>query len=310
MKRRILVNFNATCLGYEQLATVLDTLNCRKGLKEKGNILGNYYESWFDSEDPRLAGLRSGLEELGIRWSERIEHTYSDTELRRFPYLFLMIEREALEHHSPFYGTEYDMSAACSRCGTGAVQTSPLRIPLTGLPKKGLLCKGPSWEVLVGESLAEALGSAALRGVELRQARFYRNDQPLPWWQLISRFEMPRMHGSTLGITTSETDHVTETGMVIRAIPPCRECRKNGRFGSRKEPLEVVYSRRDLNIDIAALPDIAHTWECFGGSRLDPEDPKLNVVAKPNLLVSPRVFDVFRRLKAKQTTFAPVRFLD
>ena len=261
----------------------------------------------LDGDDPKLAALRALLKREGIEWSEREEHVYTDAELRSFPFLELYVEREPLDRTSLQYGTTYDLSKACPACGTGAIQTSPLMVPLSGFPKKGLVCAGFDGETLVGPPLIEALQAGDVKGLELRQVRFYRNDEPLPWWQMIASFEMPRMSPKTRGGITDETDYLTEEGFVIPAHPPCPRCRRDGRYHS-DEPYEIAYSRRD--VDPAAVPDVAHKWESFGVSGVDKEKPEFSRFGDHRLLVKPKVFDIFRRLRVRQACFVPVRIVD
>jgi len=54
------------------------------------------------------------------------------------------------------------------------------------------------------------------------------------------------------------------------------------------------------------LPDVAWTWECFGFSGINTNGH----IPQPRLVVSPKVFDIFRRLKIKRTFFSPVTILD
>jgi len=71
----------------------------------------------------------------------------------------------------------------------------------------------------------------------------------------------------------------------------------------------MVYSRKV--VDVAALPDVVHTWECFGAS-VSHDDPEYDTScgpAQPLILVKVKVFDVFRRLKVKYAEFSPVRFV-
>jgi hypothetical protein len=281
-------------------------------LEPEGSILGIFYCQWFDSTDPKLKALRTILKKEAIKWSERVEHVYSDTELRSFPLLALSVGGLAIGegYSTSSYGTTYDLSSACPRCGTGAVQTSPLMIPLKGLPKKNLACCGPDAQLLVAEPLVDALREARVTGLELRQARFYQNQELLPWWQMISHYELPKMSPQTRGVITDEVDHVFEEGpvKVIHAMPPCPVCRQDGRYGTPHEPMEIAYNRSD--VDPTSLPDVVHTWERAGPSSMTKDDPARRYFAPDWMLVKPKIFDIFRELKVKKTCFDPVRFID
>jgi len=47
--------------------------------------------------------------------------------------------------------------------------------------------------------------------------------------------------------------------------------------------------------------------ESFGVSGIDKKDPRLSRFYDPEILVSPKVFDIFRKLKIKHAEFLPVR---
>jgi hypothetical protein len=250
----------------------------------------------LDGEDPKLAALRDLLRRKGIEWSERKEHVYTDAELRTFPFLCLSIERRPLDYGGPCLGTAYDLSRGCPQCGTGAVQVGPLFLPMTGLPKRGLLTQTVFNEPLVAAPLAEALTKARVSGLELRQVRFYRNEEPLPWWQMIAAHDMPKMSAATRGMVR-DTDQ-----------PPCPQCERDGHFHTLHEPFEIVY--RGEGVDPSTLPDVVQTWERFCCSWIDKEDPRKSRFAYAAILVKPRVFDVFRFLKVKHARFVPVRIVD
>jgi hypothetical protein len=162
--------------------------------------------------------------------------------------------------------------------------------------------------LLVAEPLVEPILSAKLSGLELRQVIFYRNNDPLPWWQLITHHCMPPMSPQTRGVIPSTEDHVVRPDFVIRAMPPCLECHRDGRYHTNKEPCEIMYSRKDVDPD--SLPDFAHTWESFGKSAIDPKEPRYSRYYDPMIMVKPKVLDLFRSLKVKHVEFSPVQFID
>ena len=262
----------------------------------------------LDGDDPTLNKLRALLKQEGIEWSEREEHIYTDDELRSFPLLTIGVDRKPIQGGGPEYGTTYDLTRGCLHCGTGAIQTSPLMIVLSGLPKKGLLCATCLDEILVAERLALALKEAEITGLELRHAHFYRNDEPLPWWQMISDYCMPKMSPATRGIVLSETDHVERPDFIIPAEPPCHKCKRDGRFGTPDEPEQIVYSLTDVDPD--SIPDVVHTWDCTGKSMKYPPKGQFPRYRQPMILVKPKILDIFRRLKVKHVTFGPIRIMD
>ncbi len=211
-----------------------------------------------------------------------------------FPLLALRATRMQEEGGGPRYGTTYDFSAACAVCGTGAIQTSELFLPLRGFPRKGAFCEATGGELLVGSKLADALRAASLSGLELRQARFYGNGEPLPWWQLISSHEMPPMSKQSRGIVQGDPE-------------PCPICKRDSYFDAACEPTEYAYDSSSVRLQ--DLPDVVHTWEHLGKSRRDAESPERSRFAPALLLVRPSVFTIFRKCKESGVRFTPVRIL-
>jgi hypothetical protein len=307
MRKRVYISFHVEQSEGKRFALLMKSIGCEELWQEHNDRTLAHLAHVFKGDDPRLHSLVSLLRQEGMTWFERVEHVYLEQELRGFPFLILTVNRKPLDAGGGEYGTTFDLSRACPRCGTGAIQTSPLLLPLTGLPKKGLLCEAAHGEILVAAPLADALRENNVTGLELRQVRLYANGEPLPWWQMVSQHEMPRMHPETRGVLTDEVDHLTQDGAVIRTLHPCPECRQDGRYATTAEPFELAYSEKVVKL--SELPDVVHTWERFGRSGIDPEDPRLSHFAVPLLLVRPRIFDIFRRLKVRHARFEPVRLV-
>jgi len=246
-----------------------------------------------NGEDPDYEKMfQAVLESEGVSWSViRIEHRYTDKELRGFPLLSLSVDRAEIDPWGPNYGTTYDLSQGCTACGTGAVQTSPFFAPRSSLPKTGLVCDSGT-EKLVATPLAAALRAAHVTGLELRQVQSSRDHNPLPWWQIILEYTMPKMSPATRGVIRGDP-------------PPCPHCQRDGHYETLREPQEIVYDRNDVVPD--NIPDVVQSWEHFGQSWIDKEDFRRSRFAEPLVLVKPRVFDIFRRLKVRGARFDPVR---
>lgn len=299
MNKRFFIQFNEGRKQYAQVRRLLESAAITQGLAEKEDVLCGLFQYTFDENDVRLERLRGILIQNEIRWYERIEHVYTDSELRSFPLLALGVDRDPIGlHRSPWYGTTYDLANACPQCGTGAVQTSPLMLPLKGLPKRGVICLGTCFEVLVGPALRQALAGANVTGVELRQTLSYRNAQPLQWWQMIQQYTLPEVSRKSKNF-----------GREPLPGHSCSFCQRDMHCTLNNEPLDWVYDHQD--VDINTLPDVVQTWECFGRSviRDDPEQDLVSGFAQPAILVKPKVFDIFRKLKVKHADFAPVRIV-
>jgi len=292
MKRVIHVGFNQGETQYWPVRRLLEEIGCASELRGLETPFPGLYNRTFDANDPKLAALRSALRKAGFEWDEIEEHIYTDAELRCFPFLWLLVRRRLFDGGGTEFGTEYDMSPGCPHCGTGAVQISPLMVPRGGPPGTGLVCATYYGHILLGKELATALRTAGVSGLELRQARSHRGRKPLPWWQMIGTHTMPPVAPGTKS--------------VLRDVGGCPACERD--MWAMKPPLEITYERSQA--DPSSLPDVVATWECYGCSSLrDEVKPHLQWgPAQPLILVHVKVFDIFRRLQAKQADFLPVWF--
>jgi len=244
--------------------------------------------------------FKAVLHSNGVTWSiYRIEHIYTDAELREFPLLRLSCNRSPADGDYPGRGTEYDFSAGCPHCGRGARQTSPLMVTKEGLSGRALITHTVAGEILLGEPLVEAWKAAEVTGVKFRQVLHYRTGAPLPYWQVIATHEMPEM---------------TRESKFLKGEPKpgsgCPACRRGDCTRSIFEPWEYAYSSGRVKAE--DLPDVVRTWECFGESSRKgiPTENETQSIAQPDILVKPKVFDLFRRLMIRQTCFEPVRIVD
>lgn len=250
------------------------------------------YDVTLEETDPRLTRLKSYLAENGLTWLERIEHHYAHKELLEFPLLSLGLNTAPKGLTGPYYGTEYDLAAACPICAAGALQIGPLYLKESEVLKKGKAFQTMDGELLISPEIADVLREQDFSGLELRQA-YSTKMNPLAWWQLIAPVVLPRWSEKTSGI------------IYDRHSPPCFKCGRDGHYNSNKMPMELVYDAK--KIDLEQLPDAMTTWECFGKSGISKDKPKNSRVAHGNLIVSPKVYELLHSLKIRGLTATPVR---
>ena len=83
----------------------------------------------------------------------------------------------------------------------------------------------------------------------------------------------------------------------------CEVCRRNGYFtNTQEEPARFVYRASDLR----AAGDVSMTWENVGFAILKP-DLRERLLSRPWLLVTPRVWRVFRDTGVTSFDWLPVR---
>jgi hypothetical protein len=193
------------------------------------------------------------------------------------------------------YGNTYDLSAACPRCGTGATRTSPLILKKSDLPQGTGLIQTGHGETLASRDIADSLVAEIVSGLELRDVRAWRSADRLQWVELASSYQMPPISKATTGGARED---------------PCPACGRDGYFDSTEAPLSIAYMGNEARPD--SLPDIVHTWECFGNSRLAaPDDRYLPGpwFAQPLLLVKPAVAELLAHLGVRRLAFDPVRIV-
>jgi hypothetical protein len=248
----------------------------------------SFYSVKFDEDDPRLKRFRIALSTAGIQWLERREHIFTKAEIEASPLLWLTIRTRERAAGGPQYGTAYDLAKGCPQCGTGAVQISPLRLNPSEIPKKGVIFQTFDDERLVSPGLARVLSEAQITGLELRRAHSYTGLANLPWAQLIAPTELPLMASSSKGILRED---------------PCPLCGRDGYFNDAYTPTEIEYDNDQVVLD--ALPDVVHTYEHFGNSRLRTPFNESHF-AQPLLLVKPKVLKVFQQKKVRGVEFVPI----
>jgi hypothetical protein len=296
MRRSVHLSFGAGKLPWSDVCRILLKAGCTELAAQGENVL-NHYAYAFAVHDPRLEILRQTLSERPeIRWSERIEHEYTPAELRAAVILEASVNRAPRDTGDFAYREQFDFSKACPACGTGAVQIKALIVNEGALPKKALMCQTLNGEYLLAEPVARELIAEKLSGADLVQIAS-RRGKALPWWQILPRHQMPPFLPETRGTTRG-----TPPGEIC-SDTPCERCHRDGYFSNNREPIQLVYDGAALGG--GPLPDVAHTYEHFGCSVLR-EPFSESQLAKPLLLIGPRVFDVFHRTKVRGLVFEPV----
>lgn len=289
MKETILLRFNAGDLSHAELERIFERAESGERFPSDPppSVVPVYFIR-FPATDPRLERLRDLLAGAGVDWDERLERTYTDRELRRSP-LLVMTPRVEKGFGGPTHGTEYDLSDACPRCGTGARQTSPLIVDGLEVSSRQSLIQTLDREFLLAPELADRLRERGISGASLLGVKSARHGFTLPWTQLLPTFEMPPMHPSSTGIERER---------------PCPQCMRDGYFHDANHPLELAYTQSSLG----SLPDVVHTFERFGNSGL--REPFCEShFASPLILISPDLYEIFRKASVR-ASFEPVRAVD
>jgi hypothetical protein len=222
----------------------------------------------------------------------RRERTFTPGELTSALLLHLIVSSRPRGTGGPALGTRYDLSEACENCGSGAKQVSELILDTEEVPTQGEIFETLSGEILVSSDLGQELARENISGLKLVEA-LSPSREPTGWVQLVSTYEMPPMDPSSEGIVRSEKPR------------PCSRCQRDGYYGTTSIPETIKY--RD--VDVQTIPDVVHTWERFGQSRL--RIPFVtSQFAPPLLIVKPKVYEIFRRRRVGALRFIPVEILN
>jgi hypothetical protein len=138
--------------------------------------------------DPRLADLKARLERDQKKPAVGVRREYTHLELADAERFQLMIN--ACFHQEACgedYGTEYDDSNACAKCGAGRVQRSPLRLDLSLAPVDVQICRTIALnEVAVSQRLVDLMQLHKVSGYEVREIEHRGKRTPRGrWYQLI-----------------------------------------------------------------------------------------------------------------------------
>ena len=270
------------------------------------------------SQDPRVKELLQGLREQGVRVSSgnvltleselelqmfrretkrlglnsdhaiiRRERVYAPEDRAAAELLLLTVRRAPKGMGGPTYGTRFDMSPACPRCGTGARQVSPLVLRPSDMNPSRHLMETLDREILVSPAVREVIVSTPLTGVEMRQCVSVRGEHPLPWFQLITEFELPPADPA------SEIDRDRQ----------CPACGRDGFFAGLGRPFELVYAA--ASISMASIPDFSHTFERFGNSVIRAPFAESHF-AQPHAVVTQAAYQALSSLRIREVEFVPI----
>jgi hypothetical protein len=179
-------------------------------------------------------------------WNLKRSYTTSELESAQ---LFSLKIRSVFEPAGEECGTQYDESAACQYCGSGAKQISRLFLNQTRIPKFKDICKTIGSEVVVSKRLVELFKENRIQGVEFLPIGHNRSSsaQSSHWFQLV--------------ISSAETEIVSPTRTGID--PFDNDC--TGRFRCPLGDLAGLNILSELFVNLPArLTDVLNTRQFIG----------------------------------------------
>jgi hypothetical protein len=249
-------------------------------------------ETEVPADDPRLERLGAILAEVGIRPFRRMEVKYSKREIEDAPFVQFALKVDGRGHSGLDQDMEFDLSAGCPACGTGAKQLSALRLRHSDLPNKRPVSSTWHSEYLLREDLVSELVKMLGSDRGLRQIEECATHRKLNWWQILPDVHMPPMLREASDVITDQQ---------------CQACRREGFFADISKPCAITYNAIDVNVE--TLPAFVSTWEYFGHSHIRKEEGYMLGFAQPCLLVSRQVVQVLLKQKVPRLNLTPVRFL-
>jgi hypothetical protein len=238
--------------------------------------------------DPRLAALQDELDAVGAEATVRLERSYSHAELDRFEWLILIIRTVGLAGHSA-YRQAYDRQGACHVCGRGAVPVAPLVADLRKMGKKPL-DQTADGDIIATADLANAIGQAALTGVEVRPAQGPTRQEP-------------ESHYRWLHVTSEWGPMLPSSS--AKALAPCPNCGRSGFFVDPDRPHELHYRAPP-----STARDFNNSWERFGywatSRRSSSSEPTGG--APPLHIISQRARRILDGSGVRRVEFQPIVF--
>ena len=246
------------------------------------------YTFEFYDNDPKLNEFFNNFKRFKVDKDPfiRRERIYTPKELESCKLLTFGINRAPKGYGAATYGTKFDLTKACKKCGTGALQKSHLILKSSEIPKNKDAIHTLDGEIIVSEKIKNLLRK--FKGLELRQISFVGHKIKPKLYQIIPKIKLPPMSKNSKGIMIEDQ---------------CKSCCRGGHFSMSEAPFEPHYDTLDERL--LNKSDIFLSYEYFGNSIIK-EKFSDSVFADQLIIVKPSIMKAFKDLKIKETGFGPV----
>lgn len=197
----------------------------------EGKVVG---ENWIrlieiEKNDPRFEQIGRLEKEIYRKYGKtlyygwKIKRSYTEEELLAADILELKIA-SFINSAGEVCGTEYDETNACSVCGTGSVQISNLRLPLSKIPEHNDISRTISGEIVISRRLVDLLNKNSITGYTIRPIYACRTSgkQSNKWVQLIpKKCDIDIVNPTKIGINPFHPDmegHYACTGCSLLGL--------------------------------------------------------------------------------------------
>lgn len=191
---------------------------------------------------------------------------------------------------------KYNMSKACPKCGTGAYLDALLPVKS---PDNKLFYETFQGDFIISEKIHNELLLNKVK-IDLKPIVHYKSFSVLKYYHLTSSFTLPKMDSSSTGFELSRQ---------------CEFCQINGYFdqliiggnddGSTKI-IDKKYVYKDVDEKLLNFSDVFTTWEHFGISWLNSNGAMKYYYARPRLIISENMKNIFENMKIKFADFCKV----
>lgn len=292
MKTKVDISFSARSIPGEA-AAILEPSGCGPDVAKVSDytIIGVRSVDVcvkLDDGDERVAKVLALLEHYGVEpWTVKYTE-YSEEDRQNARLLWMSIADINTKCYESLDGsTKYDLSEACPHCETGARQVSTLYVDGQDLAKirKHRAIGSNAAQVLVDGGMVKKLKDAGVTGIAFGDVRARLKNGK---WTSVARDQiliehvMPPMR---IALTAEDEQYL------------CKVCRRGGRISSKGK----IYREEDL----VGMKDFNLMWEWFGEFRT-PEERYGRLRSRPNILVTPKVMNIFREAGVKTFEWTPI----
>lgn len=286
MKLKIFISFNIK-EGTNNFFKDFFIVNNKKDIAEEFEKPYPLFRNFkLDFHDPLLNNSRKFLKRYAENWGERIDYEFDKEELDSCKLLTFGGLRYPKIFAGPETGTKYDLTNACKRCGSGAIQVGPLRIRPSDLKKLDVQ-NGIYWHVIISKRLRDLFLKENVSGVEFREITSKIDSKGLNYYQIIPKYNLPPSLPSSFEIDNQ-----------------CPVCKRDGYFDGHIEG-EPKILKYKLSEDTLNKADFFFSYELLGYSILRKPFEK-SIFNQPKVLVIPKIFKIVSKLKIKEAGFYPV----
>jgi len=194
--------------------------------------------------------------------------------------------------------SDYDLSEACSDCGTGAKLKGSLRVKGFSDVKKDFFETLDS-DFIISTRLYN-LVRETLNDFVLNQVVNSRNNY-LDFYHFAGNMTLPKFNDNSTGFIIEEQ---------------CKTCKRNGYFtnvktGNLEKNIKTIihpyifrYFKKDIEKYKSHL--ILNTWECFGLSNKVATEKCVIRFARPLTIISEKIKNIFDREKVKDIEYEKI----